>query len=118
MEQQNISQAGIASPSGGSPRDVYLYFLLSLCREYFTQIKSADDKTIEATTAGLIAFCPDKNVRERLWHDYISNRTRYASDRNYSGNAVMSASVLAVGALVSHLNEVMEFTENSSGGFL
>ena len=117
METTALS-AGSISPSSGSPRDVYMYFLLSLCREYFTQIKNADDATIDALTAGLVAFTPDREVREQLWREYLTTRTKYSSDKTYQNNAHMSASVVVVGSLISYLNDAMEFTERSSGAFL
>jgi hypothetical protein len=71
------------------------------------------DKTenIDAATAALIAFCPDKATRERLWNTY-------QTVKGEGGSNTLTASVMAIGDLISYLSETLEFTENVIAGFL
>lgn len=108
------SETGGVSPIG-SPRTMYTYFLLSLAHEYFTTMKSGDsgETNIDRATAALVAFCPNREMREHLWNFYSESK----KDR-YGNKNVESASVHVIGELISYLNEVLEFEENVSGGVL
>lgn len=108
------SESGGVSPIG-SPRTMYTYFLLSLAHEYFTTMKNGENgkADIDRATAALVAFCPNREMRESLWNFYNENKKD-----NYGSNNVETASVLVIGELISYLNEVLEFEENVSGGVL
>lgn len=100
--------------NSGSPKGMYVFFLLSLCKNYFECARDGGENgyssdSIERATAALIAFCPNRQVRESLWKKYGTERDE--------GNG-FTASVLTVGELISYLSEVLEFEESSTGGFL
>ena len=94
---------------GSSPKILYVYFLLNLCRDYFNTMRTGQGGDIDAATAALVAFCPDKKERERIWKVYTSTKDR---------DGTTTASVMAVGELITYLSDTLEFTEKSTGGFL
>jgi len=95
----------------GSPKGMYTFFLLSLCKNYFeTAVNGADADTLERATGALVAFCPSTAERERIWKFYINNRD--------SGTNQFTASVLAIGELITYLSTVLEFEESSAGGLM
>ena len=97
--------------AGGSPKTIYLFFLLNLCSRYFDTMKNADTANVDVdrATASLIAFCPDVTTRERLW-------TKYLERKNDAEISVTGASVYTVGDLISYLSDTLEFIEKSTGG--
>ena len=107
MSTSNTLQAWI----GGSPSEVYIFFILSLCKEYFTSISELNKPQLDARTAALVAFVPNDNVRQNIWAQYTKMKDDYP-------NATLSASVHAVGAVVSYLNESLEFTKESTGAYI
>jgi hypothetical protein len=96
--------------AGGSPKTLYLFFLLNLCSRYFEVMRAGEQFDVDSATASLVAFCPDREKREALWKMYVDEKTKT--------NSSITASVLVVGDLISYLSEIMEFTEKSTGGFL
>jgi hypothetical protein len=108
----SIDLAPTASLLGGSPKGMYVYFLLALCRNYFeTAVNGADADTLERATGALIAFCPSTQERLRIWKFYIDKK-------NESGSNQYTASVLSIGELISYLSLVLEFEETSTGGVM
>src|SRR5271157_3083630 len=113
---ENISKISLGgdmgtSMFGGSPKQIYVFFLLSLCKNYFEcAINGTSDDSLERATGALIAFCPDKDERQRLWDYYLDKKVELKSP--------YSASVMAIGELVSYLSAVLEFTEQSTGGLM
>ncbi|MDD3645561.1 MAG: hypothetical protein PHR19_08550 [Bacteroidales bacterium] len=112
--KKSNSETGGVSPIG-SPRTMYTYFLLSLAHEYFTTMKNGEsgDTNIDRATAALIAFCPNREMRENLWQFYSEGKKDAYGNKNLE-----TASVHVIGELISYLNEVLEFEENVSGGVL
>ena len=96
--------------AGGSPKTLYVFFLLNLCSRYFEVMRAGETYDIDAATASLVAFCPDREKREELWKTYMIEKQKT--------NSSVTASVLVVGDLISYLSEIMEFTEKSTAGFL
>ena len=103
---------------GSSPKILYVYFLLKLCTNYFETMRMGSDQSgnIDAATAALIAFCPDKATRESLWNTYQTTKTKKTDKGEELGN--LTASVFAIGELISYLSETLEFTETVTAGFL
>ena len=102
---------------GASPKILYVFFLLRLCTNYFETMRAGSDGgNIDAATAALVTFCPDREARERIWKLYEDTKAKKDAD----GNPVsqITASVMAVGDLISYLSETLEFTETVTGGFL
>jgi len=98
--------------ASGSPKGMYTFFLLALCKNYFeTAITGADADAFERATAALIVFCPSTAERNRIWKFYIDKK-------NESGGNQFTASVLAIGELISYLSAVLEFEETSTGGLM
>lgn len=107
--QSTIDLNPIAANSMGSPKGMYVYFLLALCRNYFETMKDGSTISIDSATAALIAFCPNREKRKELWDGYIKEK---------SHTNTTTSSVYAVGELVSYLSEVLEFEERSTGGLM
>jgi hypothetical protein len=103
---------------GSSPKILYVYFLLRLCSNYFEtmRVDSEQSGNIDAATAALIAFCPDKTTRESLWFTYKNTKTK--KDDKGEELGTLTASVMAIGELISYLSETLEFTETVTAGFL
>ena len=96
----------------GSPKSVYLFFLLGLCKSFFDMmIASHDSLDIDAGTSTLISFCPSEDKQEELWKFYVEEKAK--SDGSY-----LYASVKTIGKLIAYLSETLEFTEESTGGLL
>jgi hypothetical protein len=99
--------------ASGSPRGMYVYFLLALCKNYFEVMRSdATPYDMEKATVSLIAFCPSDRKRQELWDFYCSQKALTED----SGS--LYASVHCVGSLISYLSETLEFIEDSNGAFL
>lgn len=97
--------------STGSPKGMYVYFLLAACKNYFEVMRGDPDNfKIENATVALIALCPDRTKREELWAYYIESQT--------TSNSTLYASVHVVGELISYLSDVLEFLEDSTGALL
>jgi len=103
---------GEGSLINGSPKSMYVFFLLKLCTNYFDVMRqsSSGDTDIESATAALVAFCPNRVERERIWKLYVETRD---AQRNK-----INASIMAVGELVSYLSDSLEFEEESTGGLM
>jgi hypothetical protein len=116
INDPNLSSA---LSSGASPKGIYLIFLLNNATNYFLTMRTSQDAgTIEQATAALIAFCPDKDIREKLWNRYTSIVTGQETGAPIGGSTVVTASVLVIGDFISYLSDTLEFTEKSTGGFL
>ena len=95
-----------------SPKNTYTFLLFGLEREFFGQIisNSATDDQISDGFACIVAFCPDKPIREKIWMDFSSMKSEGKSTRN--------AAILSLGSLTDYLAECLDLTESSKGGFL
>ena len=96
--------------ASGSPRSMYVFFLLSLCKNYFERMSSGEPDNIHNATGALIAFCPSASKQTELWEYYTSVKIE--------SHDTIKASVFTVGKLIVFLNEVLEFSEDSTGGLL
>lgn len=92
-----------------SPKSIYTVFVLGLCKEFFSVIDGLDEKRIDLKTSALIAFVPDSTVRETLWKKYRTVRDK---------ENVQTASVLIVGDVITHLSDVLEWSDSSNGGWI
>ena len=96
----------------GAPVDLYTFFLLRLCYEYYGSMGDPTNrKALDARTASLISFLPDRQAREMIWAQYIL-------DKGPQEDQTLTASVHAVGNTMSYLAQVMDLTKSSWGGFL
>ena len=109
----SIDLSPISGNMGGSPKVMYTYFLLSLARNYFEDMRAGDAGSIERSTAALIAFLPNASKREELWDQYVKER-----DSDKFEDLYINASVHTVGALISYLSDLLEFEEKSTGGLM
>lgn len=109
----DVSQLQAGAFASGSPKSMYMFFLLSLCSAYFETITtgSKTEQELENATVALIAFMPDDNEREKLFRYYEEMRKEV-------NQSIVTASVLTVGKVVSYLNVALEFTEKSYGGII
>jgi len=95
-----------------SPKTTYTFLLFGLEREFFGQIISggATDQQISDGFACIVAFCPDKPIREKIWRDFANLKS--------DGKSVKEAAILSLGSLTDYLAECLDLTESSMGGFL
>lgn len=97
---------------GGSPKSMYTWFLLGLCKNFYETMRdNPEPRNIDAATTALISFCINKEKRENLW-------TMYEREKGGDRANSLSASVKAVGELMSYLGESLELEEESYGGLL
>jgi len=96
----------------GSPKQNYTRLLLYLCAQYFTLMcnSQATEFSITGGTAALIALVPNEDKQKEFWDSY--------SKRLENGDSPISASTLTIGKVTVYLNDVLEFTEKSTGGLL
>jgi hypothetical protein len=103
---------GSALNAESSPKTTYTFLLFGLEREFFGQIisGSSTDEQISDGFACIVAFCPDKPIREKIWKEFASMKN--------DGKTVKSAAILSLGSLTDYLAECLDLTESSMGGFL
>ena len=109
-----FSVPGDAGGNGGSPKGLYLYFLLQQCAKHQWTLASTKEDgyvNIERSCLGLITWCPDKNKRQYLFESYQQKKQEYGGETE---EAIVSASVFVVGELVDYLNEALQFTDAST----
>ena len=94
---------------------MYTFFLLGLCKSYFETLSLPNPTKyqIENVTAALISFCPNGDKRKELWALYLKTR-----DDSDSGGGSATASVMAIGELVTYLSETLELEEDAVGGVM
>jgi hypothetical protein len=97
----------------GSPRILYTTFLLGMLREFFGLIMSGDptSKQVDNGISCLIAFVPDKAVRDNIWNEYTKNVEE-------NPNLTTSAAIQATGKLIDYFTDVLELTSSSTGAYL
>jgi hypothetical protein len=96
----------------GSPKGMYVFFLLSLCKNFFESMRDdPSPRNIDSATLALVAFCPNRVERERLFKFY-------GDEKGDDNKNTLSASVKTVGELMSYLSETLEFEETATGGYL
>ena len=108
---QSLSSSGEISNTdllGSSPNLVYTIFLLRRAEKYLDAMMDPDNINIDTATQSLFAFCPDDEVRKKLWDNY--------AERKESKGAAQ-ASILTVGEFQSHLTKVLELVKKSYAGF-
>ena len=93
----------------GSPRGMYCYFLLAICRNVFEKMSTGSDDEIYRTVGSLIAFIPSPRARAELLETYNKTRT---------GGTSINAAIATVGQAITYLNDLLEFSEDSTGGLL
>ena len=95
-----------------SPKTTYTFLLFGLEREFFGQIisGSSSDEQISDGFACIVAFCPDKPIREKIWKEFVNMKN--------DGTTVKSAAILSLGSLTDYLAECLDLTDSSMGGFL
>lgn len=127
----NLQPVLNSAMSTGSPKGLYVYFLLELCRGFCEEMRQLDrstgsEKSVSNATLALIAFCPDKTKRKellRLFVDLADTPTKEArdwalSEYGYAPKNKQTAAVLVVGELIDYLGEVLELTEVESGAMV
>jgi hypothetical protein len=95
---------------GGSPKQMYTYFLLSLMRDFFTGIKVNDSDQVENCIMALVACIPDSREQERLSSFYFN---KLKEDK-----PVRQAAILTLGQVTIFLNGTLEFSESAAGALM
>lgn len=115
MEKGIIADSSLSTvlTGEGSPKQNYTRFLLYLCAKYFEIMCNSKSSEFNITggTASLIAFVPDEQKQKEFWKMYSDALAADPSN-------VIGASTLTVGKITIYLNNVLEFTERSTGGLL
>jgi hypothetical protein len=95
-----------------SPKTTYTFLLFGLEREFFGQIISgaSTEQQISDGFACIVAFCPDKPIREKIWTEFTGMKKE--------GKPTREAAILSLGSLTDYLAECLDLTESSMGGFL
>lgn len=103
---------GSALNAESSPKTTYTFLLFGLEREFFGQIISegVKDEKISDGFACIVALCPDKPIREKIWKEFTGMKT--------NGKSTREAAILSLGSLTDYLAECLDLTESSMGGFL
>jgi len=103
---------GSALNAESSPKTTYTFLLFGLEREFFGQIISegVKDEKISDGFACIVALCPDKPIREKIWKEFVGMKN--------DGKTVRDAAILSLGSLTDYLAECLDLTESSAGGFL
>jgi hypothetical protein len=109
--------SGGGSVSGGSPKIIYTIFLIGLCKSHFEAMGSGSISIVNFKTAALIAYCPNRDKRDELWRTY-SEESKMSGDPEQDMSKMVTASVHAVGELMSYLNTVLEFETVSTAMIL
>lgn len=95
---------------GGSPKQMYTYFLLSLMKDFFTGVKVNDSEQLENCIMALVACIPDANEQKRLSDFYFDQRNK--------NKPIRQAAILTLGQVTIFLNNTLEFSETSTGGLI
>ena len=109
---KNDFDIGSALNAESSPKTTYTFLLFGLEREFFGQIISgtSTEQQISDGFACIVAFCPDKPIREKIWKEFVDMRS--------NGKSARDASILSLGSLTDYLAECLDLTDSSMGGFL
>jgi hypothetical protein len=95
---------------GGSPKNMYLFFLLQRAGKYLDAMMNPDGINVGTATASLLVFCPNEKKRD----EFLDKFHTLSKDPNVGIN---TASILTVGDFQAYISQVMEFTDTSTGGF-
>lgn len=110
-EQNGIDLSPLGGYSlGGSPKQMYTYFLLAVMKDFFTGIKANEPEKLEDCILTLVAYIPDAPAQVRLTNFYLSERK--------AGKPVRQAAILTLGQVTIFLNATLEFSETSTGGLI
>ncbi|MFA5715218.1 MAG: hypothetical protein WC998_05735 [Candidatus Paceibacterota bacterium] len=107
-----------------SPKLLYTAFLLGMCRDYFALMLRSDielsNPSIDRATGCLIAFCPDKETRKKLWDKYNTSKNpdKYDNACNIKTDDMTYASIETIGDLIDFLTSVLDLSESANAGFL
>lgn len=115
------------STYGGKPKDYYLLEFFRLYEKYWDEMikNSQSDRAIDTITGLLLATCPHKPTRERLWESYLDLKNgiefKPASEgvkevKEIKAKGALTASILSSGDLFTYLAETLEFTEEAFAG--
>lgn len=103
---------GSALNAESSPKTTYTFLLFGLEREFFGQVitEGISDERLSDGFSCLVAFCPDKPIREKIWKNFTKLKNE--------GNSPRQAAILSLGELTDYLADCLDLTESSMGGFL
>lgn len=110
-EQNGIDLTPLGQYSlGGSPKQMYTYFLLSLMKDFFVGVKSNDSDQIENCIMALVACIPDADEQIRLSDHYFKMREQ--------GKPIRQSAILTLGQVTIFLNGTLEFSETATGALI
>lgn len=108
----NESILSITEKMQGNPKGMYQAFLFAEGHEYLRMMREAPQliNNVDAGTGALIAWYPDRAKKKELFD-------MYKEEAEKPGQTKIQASIYVISEMVSCLNDVMEWTEKSYGGF-
>lgn len=110
-EQNGIDLTPLGQYSlGGSPKQMYTYFLLSLMKDFFTGVKTGDSEQVQNCIMALVACIPDSREQERLSNFYFQ---KLKEDK-----PIHQAAILTLGQVTIFLNGTLEFSETATGALI
>ena len=92
---------------GGSPKQMYTFFLLSLIKDFFTGVKTKDSELVQNSIMALVACIPDAKEQQRLTSFYFQQLTEQ--------KPITQAAILTLGQVTIYLNGTLEFSESATG---
>ena len=95
---------------GGSPKQMYTYFLLSMMKDFFSGVKTNDSDMIQNCIMSLISCIPNAKEQTRLSNFYLN---ALKDDK-----PVVQAAILTMGQVTILLNDTLEFSESATGALL
>lgn len=108
--ETDLKTIGTMAMSSGSPKAMYVYFLLSLMKTFYEESRGGDDAGIDRACATLLTFVPSREKQIELLIFYAEEKQKHEN--------AFTAATLAVGLMVAYLAEVLELEEKSYGGVL
>lgn len=102
-----LNSQGIGSAA--SPRQMYSFFILGLCRDFYGALGNENTDTLDKRAAGIIGFIPDEKLRMKLWSEYTELR---------KGTNETTAAVVVIGRCIDTLAEPLEWVATAEGSYL
>ena len=126
-ETANVNFGATPTAQGGSPKAMYIIYLLQQCG-YHQKIMSTNEEkiyNIERSCLSLISWCPDEEAQDMLFKLYQNKKAEYKALDGSEESAVVSATIIAESAaraeviaktaLILGPEEGMQFIKNQPG---
>lgn len=99
----------LTASAGSSPKAMYSFFMLGLCKEFYSSLGVDNPDLIAQRAAGIIAFLPDPALRAKLWDEF---ETLSLTDKP------TTAAVVVIGQVIDVMAEQLEWSTSANGSYL